>query len=167
MTKAELNNDVGGRPTKYSQELADTICERLAIGESLRTVCKPDSMPSVSTIFNWFRSQEGFLEQYEKAKQESADAMAEDILEIADNPQMGEIRTIKPDGSVEVKQDEMLGHRRLQIDTRKFLMAKMKPKRYGDSLDLTTKGEKLPTPILGGLAKDVSTDDSNEETIKA
>lgn len=74
--------------------------------------------------------------------------MAEDVLEISDTPVMGEIKTIKPDGSIEIKQDEMLGHRRLQIDTRKWLMAKMKPKKYGDKYDVTSDGKALPTPIL-------------------
>lgn len=150
----------GGRPTTYTQDLADLICERLALGESMRTVCAPDDMPAMSSVFKWLREHKEFSEQYARAKEESTDAMAEDLLYISDTPLMGEIRTIKPDGSVEIKQDEMLGHRRLQVDSRKWLMAKMKPKKYGDKLDMTTNGKDLPTPILGGLSvKD--TEDSN------
>lgn len=152
-----------GRPTSYTQELADKICEHLADGKSMRTVCKQIDMPAMSTVFKWLRENQAFSEQYAKAKEESSDAMAEDLLDIADTPVMGEIKTIKPDGTVEIKQDEMLGHRRLQVDTRKWLMAKMKPKKYGDKIDHTTNGKDLPTPILGGLTKSVSTDDSNEE----
>jgi hypothetical protein len=104
-------------------------------------------MPTPKTVFSWLRRYEEFLQQYAKAKEESADAMAEDVLHIADTPVMGEIKTIKPDGSIEIKQDEMLGHRRLQVDTRKWLMSKMKPKKYGEKLDMTSGGEKL-APIL-------------------
>lgn len=143
---------VGGRPTIYTSELAAQICEQLALGKSMRTVCEPDDMPAISSVFKWFREHPEFSEQYAKAKEESADAMAEDLLHIADTPVMGEIRTIKPDGTVEIKQDEMLGHRRLQVDARKWLMAKMKPKKYGDKVDLTTNGKDLPTPILGGAS---------------
>lgn len=151
----------GGRPTKYTKELADLICEQLADGKSMRTVCRQEGMPSMSTVFKWLREDLAFSQQYEKAKEESSDAMAEDLLDIADTPVMGEIKTIKPDGTIEIKQDEMLGHRRLQVDTRKWLMSKMKPKKYGDKLDMTTNGKDLPTPILGGLAKGVPTDNSD------
>lgn len=153
----------GGRPTIYSQELADIICEQLAMGISMRTVCKSDGMPAMASVFKWLRENKEFSQQYAKAKEESSDAMAEDLLHIADTPVMGEIKTIKPDGSVEIKQDEMLGHRRLQVDTRKWLMSKMKPKKYGDKIDHTTNGKDLPTPILGGLTKNVSADVSNTE----
>lgn len=132
-----------GRPTDYTQEITDRICELLADGQSMRTVCKQEDMPAMSTVFKWLREHEEFSEQYAIAKEESADAMAEDLLEIADTPVMGEVKTIKPDGLIEVKQDDMLGHRRLQVDTRKWLMAKMKPKKYGDKLDMTSDGEKL------------------------
>lgn len=74
-----------GRPTTYTQELADSICERLAQGESLRTACKDDKMPCVASVFNWMRTHPEFLEQYTRAKQESADAMAEDVIDISDN----------------------------------------------------------------------------------
>lgn len=152
-----------GRPTKYTQEIADRICAELAEGKSLRSVCSADDIPSAVTVFSWFRIYPEFLKQYTRAKEESADAMADEVLHISNTPVMGETRTIKSDGSVEVKQDEMLGHRRLQIETRKWLMAKMKPKRYGDKLDMTTNGKDLPTPILGGMTKSVSTDNSDKE----
>jgi len=152
----------GGRPTDYTQELADTMCAELSQGRSLRSVCQDDGMPSGKTFFSWLRTYPEFLKQYEAAKQESADAMAEDTLFIADTPLEGEEITIKPDGSKEVKKSDMLGHRRLQVDTRKWLMSKMKPKKYGDKLDMTTNGKDLPTPILGG-ASAVRTDDSSTE----
>lgn len=152
-----------GRPTNYTQELADSICDMLAEGISLRTVCLDEKLPDKSTVFRWLRTNPEFRDQYEKAKQESADAMAEETLYIADNPVMGEIKTIRPDGSVEIKHDEMLGHRRLQVDTRKWLMAKMKPKKYGDKLDMTTNGKDLPRPILGGVTVQNNEGDINVE----
>jgi len=122
-----------GRPSSYTQEIADKICEQLAIGYSIRTVCKGEDMPSVETFFRWLRSNESFREQYARAKQESADAMAEEILDISDD----------------VEHDkEAINKARLRVDTRKFLMAKMKPKKYGDKLDVTSDGKALPTPII-------------------
>ena len=132
-----------GRPTSYTQELADKICEQLAIGDSLRTACKGDDMPSVATVFNWFRKYPDFLEQYARAKQESADAMAEEILDISDNGSndwmevnYGETEAWKTNG-------EALQRSRLRVDTRKWLMAKMKPKKYGEKLDMTSDGKAI------------------------
>ena len=161
MDNGNTKQHKGGRPSTYTQELADLICEELALGKSMRSVCTEESMPAMSTVFKWLREIKEFSEQYEKAKQEATDAMAEDLLHIADTPVLGEIKTTKPDGTVEIKQDEMLGHRRLQIDTRKWLMAKMKPKKYGEKLDVTTDGKALPTPIMGGSS--VRKDDSLQQ----
>lgn len=128
-----------GRPTTYTPELADEICALLAEGKSLRSICRSPLMPAASTVFLWLRTHDVFSEQYARAKEESADALAEELLHIASTPKKGKIITTKKigeDEEVTVKVEDMLGHRRLQIDTIKFLMAKMKPKKYGDKLTL-------------------------------
>lgn len=146
-----------GRPTIYSAELATTLCDYLARGESLRTACAHKGMPDVKTVFNWFSEsnkelwRNDFLQQYTRAKQEAADMLAEQILDISNTPAKGKVTTTRTttdkDGNAvtitEVREDDMLGHRRLQVDTRKFLMAKMKPKIYGDKFDVTSDGEKI------------------------
>lgn len=138
-----------GRPTKYTQILADKICERLAMGESMRTVCKEEDIPSMQTVFSWLRTNDKFLEQYARAKQESADAMAEEILDIADDG-TNDYTTIEFDNGYEkeVINHEVLARSRLRVDTRKWLMSKMKPKKYGDKVDVTTNGKDMPTPII-------------------
>lgn len=135
-----------GRPTKYSKDLAETLCAYLAQGYSLKKTCEQEGMPTVKTVFNWFRTQEGFLQLYTRAKEESADAWGEEIIDIADEAAEGKADNNK------------IAKAKLRIDTRKFLMAKMKPKRYGDKLDLTSDGKALPTPIYGGLSGKSSTD---------
>lgn len=137
-----------GRPSIYTQELADNICEQLALGNSMRTVCAADDMPAMSTVFKWLREDTKFSEQYARAKQESADYMAEELLEIADDGTNDYIEKERPDGSTyEALNSEHVQRSRLRVDTRKWLMSKMKPKKYGEKLDLTTDGEKLPAPI--------------------
>jgi hypothetical protein len=111
-----------GRPSDYTQELADSICARLAEGMSLRTICKADDMPDASTVFRWLRTKEDFCEQYTRAKEESTEALSEDMLEIADDK----------DGDPQ--------RDRLRIETRKWLASKLKPKKYGDKVDLTHSG---------------------------
>lgn len=133
-----------GRPELYSSELATAVCDLLAQGISLRSVCKQDGMPQMSTVFTWFQKHPEFTEQYARAKQESADALAEELLEIADES-LPDAHKADPKAAGAVVQAH-----RLKVDTRKWLMSKMKPKKYGDKLDVTTDGKALPAPILGG-----------------
>jgi len=157
MNKPKSN---AGRPTTYTQEIADRICEELSLGYSIRTVCKPDGMPAISTFFKWLREHEEFSKQYARAKQESADAMAEDILDIADDGTNDWMERQGKNGETfEVVNTEVLQRSRLRVDTRKWLMAKMKPKKYGDKIDMTTNGKDLPVPIYGGLS--AINDDNN------
>lgn len=148
-----------GRPSDYTQELADEICERLSEGQSLRTVCSDDKMPSRKTVFSWMRKHPDFLNQYTRAKQEAADALAEEIVDISDDAEAAIKR------SAEKKSGAVAQAYRLRVDTRKFIMAKMKPKKYGEKIDLTTNGKDLPTPIMGGTS--VSTDNNVQEDSKS
>jgi hypothetical protein len=130
-----------GRPTKYTPELAAQLCDYLSEGESLRTACAHEGMPDKAQVFRWLSASntadwaQDFRDQYTRAKEEAADALAEDILDIADEP------------LVSLNDNKMVNaaiqRNKLRVDTRKFLMAKMKPKRYGDKLDLTSDGEKI------------------------
>lgn len=140
----------GGRPSDYTQELADKICSQLAEGISLRTVCLAEDMPSKTTVFSWLRTHPEFLAQYARAKEESADAMAEEILDIADDG-TNDWMTMKIGGKeTEVPNNEVLQRSRLRVDTRKWIMSKMKPKKYGEKYDVTSDGKAIPAPIYGG-----------------
>lgn len=143
-----------GRPSTYTQELADKICEELAQGQSMRTVCALDEMPAMSTVFKWLREIKGFSEQYARAKEESTDAMAEDVLDIADDGSNDWMEKQYGDAEFWVTNGEALQRSRLRVDTRKWLMSKMKPKKYGDKIDMTTNGKDIPAPIYGGKSID-------------
>lgn len=132
-----------GRPSKYTKELASRICQELALGYSMRTVCKNDWAPAMATIFSWLRDIKEFSEQYEKAKQEATDAMAEDILDIADDGTNDYVEKEVNGKTVEVVNSEHIQRSRLRVDTRKWLMSKMKPKRYGDKMDVTSDGKEI------------------------
>jgi len=136
--------NLGGRPTIYTQELADKICEKIAQGSSMRKACKDDDMPTISTVFCWFRTKEGFSAQYAKATEERTEAMAEDILDISDDASLDVLTEKKikgPDGkfiNVQIENKEFTNRSRLRVDTRKWIMSKMKPKKYGDKVDVTS-----------------------------
>jgi hypothetical protein len=109
------------RPTKYTQELADEICRRIMDGESLRGICESQDIPDRSTVHLWLATNSQFSDQYARAKEEQADTLADDMQFIAD--------TVQPDRDAVAKA-------RLQIDTRKWSASKLKPKKYGDKMQL-------------------------------
>lgn len=141
----------GGRLTIFTQELADLICERLAEGQSLRTVCRADDMPAMSSVFRWLRLDEKFSEQYARAKENAADAVFEEMMDIADdgtNDWMERLdKDQKPIGWM--LNGEHVQRSKLRIDTRKWQLSKMKPKKYGDSIAVTGKdGAPLAPPVI-------------------
>ncbi len=140
-----------GRPSDYSQELGDRICNELSEGISLRTVCLAEDMPSKTTVFRWLRENKEFRNQYATAKDESADALFEETIDIADGS-VDEAKQADPKASGAV-----VNAIRLKVDTRKWMMSKMKPKKYGDKLDMTTNGKDLPVPLLHALQKEIPT----------
>ena len=113
----------GGRPTDYTPELTARICERLAVGESLRSICRDDAMPSMASIFLWLSKHPEFSEQYARAREAQAESHADRIVEIADDD------TIDPN------------HKRIMVDARKWVASKLKPKRYGDKAEVEHKGD--------------------------
>ena len=143
------------RPALYSKELADKVCSRIAEGLSMRSVCEPDDMPATSTLFKWIREIPEFSQQYACATEERTEAMSEDILDISDKSS-GDWETRKFGGTeIQVVNNEAVQRSKLRVDTRKWLMSKMKPKKYGDKIDMTTNGKDIPVPIYGGNSKEV------------
>lgn len=132
-----------GRPTKYTDELAAEICERIMNGESLRSIVQDDHMPNRSSVHKWLAEIKDFSDQYVKAKDNQADTLADEIMYIADNA-------------------DDVQKARLQVDTRKWIASKLKPKKYGEKLDIDAKVEQV-TPILGGTSKNVQPDNSDSE----
>ena len=128
-----------GRPSTYSKEIADHICERIADGVTLRQICR-DLGIKWRTVYEWLETHPDFLAAYARARDIGADAIAEEALEIADPLSIGE--EYEDDGlRVKVRRSDMLGHRKLQVETRLKLLAKWNPKKYGDRVDLHHGGQ--------------------------
>lgn len=138
-----------GRPSTFTPEIAAKICERLAAGESLAAASTAEGVPR-STVRQWIEDDtQGFAADSARAFAAGYDALADQCLQIADTPCLGFEKTTKADGSEEVKEGDMLGHRRLQIDTRMRLLGKWAPKKYGDRQELHhTADESLAATIL-------------------
>lgn len=129
------------RKSEFTQDVADVICERIAEGESLRSICKDEKLPSLATVFKWLTQQPAFAEQYARAREEQADALADEILHIADTPKLGVKTKINEKGEIETTEADMIEHRRLQVDARKWIAAKLKPKKYGDKISQELTGK--------------------------
>jgi len=139
----------------YTDELVNEICSLFAEGKSMRTICDLEGMPSKQTLFNWFRTREGFLDQYTRAKEESAEAFSEDILDIADDSTNDYMTKQNNDGEeYEVVNHENIQRSKLRIDSRKWLASKLKPKKYGDKIQTEHSGNVGYTDLSDeGLAK--------------
>lgn len=123
----------GGRPTKYSIELASEICELLADGNPLRRITRMEGMPTSASVYLWLQQHKEFLEMYTRAREDQADALADEIVEIADEqPEL--VQVYDKDGKlVEVKIDSaLLAWQRNRMDARKWTAAKLKPRKYGE-----------------------------------
>ncbi len=130
-----------GRPSDFTSAVADAICERLADGESLKSICSSEGMPHRATVFRWLGAHAEFRDSYARAREAQADALFDEILDIANTPLTGEKTKVDKDGNVvEMTKADMIEHRRLQIDARKWIAAKLRPKVYGDKLDVDVTG---------------------------
>lgn len=156
----EETNDVG-RPTKYTEKLANDICELIGTGKSLRSIARQDDMPAMSTIFAWLRDIKEFTEQYEKACKDRAEAQYEDLTEINEE-------AIQYAKTNDFNVQAVMTAYKMKSDNMKWSMSKMIPKKYGDKLDMdhTTNGKDLPIPLLHVLhnpsdKENIKTDEEN------
>lgn len=122
-----------GRPTDYNDDVADAICERLADGESLRTICADGSMPNRVTVYRWLFKHAEFSNQYARAREMQAETMADEMQNIADDATAENVQVA-----------------RLRIDTRKWAASKLLPKKYGD---------KIQNEVSGAVSLNFTSDD--------
>lgn len=127
-----------GRPSSFTQEIADKICEGIAEGKSLRSMLLEDeTLPASSTIFRWLSLDKAFSEQYARAREAQADVLFDEILDIADESAFD--LTAGKDG-LTVNQ-EVIARSRLRVDARKWMAGKLRPKVYGEKIQTEHSGE--------------------------
>ena len=104
-----------GRPSDYTPELAAVICQRIAEGQSRVKVCSDEQMPHRATVHRWANEREDFRDMYARAREDQADSLADEIVDIADSD---------PDPQ----------RARVRVDARKWVAAKLKSRKYGDKV---------------------------------
>ena len=131
-----------GRPSKYTDDLAVEICERIVCGESLNKITRDAHMPNVATVYRWLQSNETFREMYTRAREDQADTHADEIVAIADeNPET--VPVYDKDGNlIEVKIDTaFMAWQKNRMEARKWNAAKLKPRKYGERTILAGDAE--------------------------
>lgn len=114
---------MAGAPTLFTEELANRICEKIATGKSLVTICKEEYI-SYTSVSKWLndKDKEEFSSNYARARESQADYIAENILDIADD--------------ITLPSDD----KRIRIDARKWYAGKLRPKRYGEKVQQEVSG---------------------------
>lgn len=124
----------------WPTSIRDVILERIANGESVREICRSEGMPSMSAVFRWLQEDKAFQEQYAHAKEVGAEVLADELLDIADDGRNDWIERNDKDNPGYVFNGEAARRSQIRIDARKWLLGKLKPKVYGEKLDLNHSG---------------------------
>lgn len=132
----------------FSPEYAEAIITGLSQGIPLTHTCRELGV-GVSTVYDWMKADETFAGDIARARVEGYDVIAEDCLRIADTTAPGVRRKVTEDGIEETTED-MLGHRKLQVETRLKLLAKWDPKRYGERTQVEHTGKLSLESLVAG-----------------
>lgn len=135
-----------GRPPKKAQAIEDEIVERLSNGETLRSICQDKHMPSWNSVYQWMEKDEAFNSRVAGARARGHDAIAEQTVQIIDEPpERG------PDGKVDPGYVAWQKNRAWQ---RMQLLAKWSPKKYGERTAIEHSGKLSLEQLVAGSNDD-------------
>lgn len=135
-----------GRPTGYSKEFADEICDKISsCSDGLTVLCaKNPHWPTRETIYQWMKLHKYFSDIYAQAKRQQIEAIVDDILTIADDTSQDTlIKTNKDGEEYECANNEFINRSRLRVDTRKWIAAKLAPRLYGENVGVRELYEEI------------------------
>ena len=121
----------------YSESVRLEICERIAKGESMVSICASEGMPVTSVVYNWLTVDKEFSDRYARAREQQAEHYLDEIIAISDDVSLDEI--IDGEGNPRTNH-EAIQRSRLKVDTRKWAMSKLAPKKYGDKITQEVTG---------------------------
>ena len=137
---------------EQKKEIIDKICEGISQGLSLRKSVKINSKINRSTFFDWIKENSELANLYARACEERQELLFEDILNIADNNNEDVRMT---DDGIEVTNHDAIQRSKLRVDARKWILAKMNPKKFGDKNETTLVGDS-EKPILINLGSGIN-----------
>ena len=127
---------MGKAPTiKWTDELEDAICSAIAVTpKGLEHVCEENDFPNARSVYRHLIDSEAFSQKYARAREMQLQMLADQLVPLADTDRICRKRTIRADGSEEVVILDQVERTKLQIETRKWLLGKLAPKKYGEKL---------------------------------
>lgn len=149
-----------GRPSLYSVEIMTKLCGMIASGTTLTEVCKGEDMPHISTVIRWLsdtedRAKDAFRAAYACAREAWIQQMADETLAISDDS-TGDVKMVAGrDGELHEAMDaEFAARSKLRVDTRKWLLSKLSPAKYGDKVTTILEGGDKPIEVSVGQGLD-------------
>lgn len=136
-------------PEYIKQGMIEETLARIADGEPLRQICREEMKPSWRTFYDWIDADPVLASRFARARELGEEAIAQECLDIANTPLEG-IETEESENGIKTKRGDMLGHRKLQIETRLKLLAKWNPKKWGER---QTVDMNVTNPVADRLAR--------------
>lgn len=132
------------------EEIWNSILAEMISGRSLRSILRDPGMPNRDTIYDWLAKDEKKSDQYAKCASIRADIIFDEMLDIADSTDDDEITL---DNGTKAVNYRVINRDRLRVDTRKWALSKMNPKKYGDRIEINDKRlpQESPTFNFKGL----------------
>jgi hypothetical protein len=127
-------------PSTFTDEIFETILGRLANGQTLRQICRDPEMPDRETVVRWTRNDDGRRRQYDQARRDGTDSLADDLVDIAWDTSND---TTVTERGTPVANHEWIARSRLKSETIRFLLMKLNPRRYGEKLPEAIEAEAL------------------------
>ena len=142
-----------GKEFTYTREVFESIIARVATGESVRSICKDEGMPTRDTFFVWLYRDPSLADLYAHAKAISAYADEDELNEIGDDGTNDWMEKRNKDGEVIgwVLNGEAVARSRLRVETRRWLMERRMPTRFGQKVDLN-HGVQPDNPLSAMIA---------------
>lgn len=142
------------------------IIKSVEDGTPLRQIIAATPGLSSATFYKWLEESPARQKRYARAKELAAEALYDEMLEIARTP-VAATETIEGPLGVTIKTADALGHRRLLIDTIRWRLGKEKPEKYGDKLDVTSGNKALAVPAIIGMTikNETKTDEPNDDDL--
>lgn len=134
--KTETTKRKVGRPTKKTDVLMNELCALIAQrGMSVKAACKEVGL-NFSTFWDWLNADIEFANRYARAKELQAEAFADEIVEIADQPPE---LVVDDEGAARID-SAFVQYQKLRIDSRKWVASKLVPKKYGEKIQQEVTG---------------------------
>ena len=129
------------------QAIMKDLCDMIAVSNKSMASCLkelqakyPEGGLDRTRIYDWMKEDEDLANKYVRAKKDQADFLVEEMLEIADQAECDIVGG--------VVQHNVINRARLQVDTRKWLASKLKPKTYGDKFEIDTPADGHPLIVV-------------------